>query len=123
MKKSSILQKVLNIIPIIISVITLGLVLIIVYKELTYNHMMDTYDNYFVVIDNKLSIKTEIGFEEKFNDDVYSSIQLRNYLECLNNELSYNDLSDKAKLIINPLDTIYNSSYIHFVFKYVDIYT
>lgn len=123
MKKSSFLKKGLNIIPIIISVVTFILVLIIVYKELIYKHTVDYYGEYFIIIDDKLSNKTEISYEEKFNDKTYSSIQVRDYLECLNNELSYDDLSDKAKLIINTLDTIYNSSYNHFAFKYVDIYT
>ena len=122
MKKSK-LQILATIISISIPIITLICVLVIVYKELIYKNKVDNYEDYFITIDHKLSDKTEINYEERFKDKDYKSIQVKEYLECLNKELTYDELNDKSKDIINKLEVLYNSSYDHFAFKYVDIYT
>lgn len=116
--------KIFNIINIIIPLMTFIFVSIITYRSLTYKNRIDTYEEFFTIINNKESDTVEIDYESDIKDKIYNKdTEVSEYISCLNNKLTYEELSDNAKLSIRTLNTLFNQSYNYFAFKYTDIYT
>ena len=110
---------------IIIIILTLLFVSITTYKALIYRYEIDTYKEYFLVIEQKLSNEVKTGYE-KGNIEItkqYQDIQVSEYISCLNSKLTYDQLSTTIKENIQKLQNLYNKSNNHFAFKYIDIYT
>lgn len=112
---------VLKKIYVVVPLITLVLVSIVVYKKVIYKNKIDTYEEYFITIDYKLSNTISLDYEKSFENEY--SFQVKEYMNCINKKLTYDELSDDIKLSITALENLYNSSYNYFAFKYVDIYT
>jgi len=110
-------------IRIIIPVITLILVCIITYKALTYKNKIDTYEEYFTIIDSKDDNTVDLNYETELIANKFKDIEVNKYINCLNSKLNDDELNDKIKLSIKTLENLYNQSYNYFSFKYTDIYT
>lgn len=106
-----------------IPIVTLVLVSVVVYKELIYKNKIDTYEEYFTTIDHKLSNTISLNYANNFEQENEYNFQVKEYMNCINKKLNYDELSDDVKLSISALENLYNSSYNYFAFKYVDIYT
>lgn len=111
----------LRTIQVVVPFATLVFVSLVVYKELVYKNKVDTYEEYFTTIDYKLSNAISVDYENNFENEY--SFQVKEYMNCINKKLTYDELSDDIKLSISTLQNLYNSSYNYFAFKYVDIYT
>lgn len=107
----------------IIPMITFVFVCIISYKALTYKSKIDTYEEYFITINYKENDTINLDFNSNLIANEYKNMQVSEYINCLNKELTYEELSDELKLSIKTLENLYNSSYNYFAFKYTDIYT
>lgn len=108
---------------IIIPIITFILVCIITYKSLTYKSRIDTYEEYFTIIESKQDNKVDTNYETELIANKFKDIEINEYINCLNNKLTNEELNDKIKLSMKTLENLFNQSYNHFAFKYTDIYT
>lgn len=123
MKEKELLKKILSNINILIPVITLVLVCIITYRALTYKSRIDTYEEYFLTIENKENNIVDLDYNSELIANKYKDIEVNEYINCLNKELEDSELNDEIKLTIRTLENLYNQSYNYFAFKYTDIYT
>lgn len=115
--------KGLSTINIIIPVATLIFVCIVSYKALTYKSKIDTYEEYFTIIDHKDTDTVYLGYDNDIVSNKYKDIEINEYINCLNKKLTTEELTDEIKLSIRTLENLYNQSYNYFSFKYTDIYT
>lgn len=115
--------KGLNVISILIPVITLICVSIVTFKALTYKSRIDTYEEYFITIDSKNDDTVDLEYNSELISNKYKDIEINEYINCLNKQLTNDNLNDEIKLSIRTLENLFNSSYNHFAFKYTDIYT
>lgn len=106
-----------------IPVLTLLFVSILSYKALTYKSKLDTYEEYFILIDSKDDTTINFEYDNSLVLDKYKDIEVNEYINCLNKNLTYEELNDEIKLSIRTLENLFNQSYNHFAFKYTDIYT
>jgi len=110
-------------IQIIIPVLTLIFVSIVTYKALTHKSKIDTYEEYFLTIESKESESVDLDYDSTLIANKYKDIEVNEYINCLNRELTDEELNDEIKLSIRTLENLFNSSYNNFAFKYTDIYT
>ena len=107
----------------IIPIATLIFVSIVTYKALTYKSKIDTYEEYFTIIDSKDGNTVDLNYETELIANKYKDMEVNEYINCLNTELSNEELNDEIRLSIRTLENLFNQSYNYFSFKYTDIYT
>ena len=78
----------LNKIYLIIPIMTFILVCIITYKSLTYKSRIDTYEEYFIIIESKDNYKIDTNYETKLIVNIFKDIEINEYINCLNNKLT-----------------------------------
>jgi len=117
------LLKSLHLVNLLIPLATLFFVSLLTLKALTYKNTIDTYEEVFLTIDNKLEENVNFNYDKTLVADKYKDIQINEYINCLNKELTNEELSQELKNSISSLENLFNSSYDHFAFKYTDIYT
>ena len=115
--------KGLNTIYLIIPIITLVCVCIITYKALTYKSKIDTYEEFFTIIEYKEDNEINLDYETELIGGKFKDIEINEYISCLNSKLNNNELNDKINLSIKTLQNLFNQSNNYFSFKYTDIYT
>lgn len=123
-KKKNIIKNILSnkIFLIILSILIFFFVLITVLKTFYLRSVVDSYEEFFTVIENKESTDVIIGND---NDSltVINESAANQLINCLKKPLLEEELSDEMILIINELNNYYNQSNNYFAFKYKDIYT
>lgn len=117
------IMKGFNYIYLIIPMITFLFVCILAYKALTYKNQIDTYEEIFITIENKDDTTVDFEYNNNLVGEIHKDTEVNEYINCLNKNLTNEELSDEIKITIKTLQNLFNSSYNHFAFKYTDIYT
>ena len=110
----------------ILVILVLLLVVFIVSRLLFTSGLVDTYYEYYSIIDKKESLGTVIYNDniiynsDKLDDRVGAAEELVN---CINKPIDLNKLPDSINSIVDEIAEYYNSSNDYFAFKYKDIYT
>lgn len=123
LKKIRKIIKSLNTIYLVIPIITLILVCVITYKALVYKSKIDTYEEYFTIIESKEDSSVDLDYEKELVANKFKDIEVNEYINCLNSKLANEELNDKINLSIKTLENLFNQSNNYFSFKYTDIYT
>lgn len=119
----SILVNGFNAINMAIPLVTFLFVCIVTYKALIYKNEVDTYEDYFITIENKDDYTVDYEYNAELVTDKFKDIQVNEYVNCLNQKLSSDNFSESLNITIRTLENLFNSSYNNFAFKYTDIYT
>lgn len=100
-----------------ISIISLILISIVVYKAINLRNKVDDIENSII---EKLETKVEIDYLEYNQHNQTGALYLT---ECLKVPLTKEQLSDSLLNIRNTLENKFNESNYNFAFKYKDLYT
>lgn len=101
----------------IISVISLVLISIVVYRAISLRNEVDSIEK---DIEEKLETTVEINYPDY---KITSKEGAAYIVECLKAPLTNEQLTDKLKNISKDLENIFNDSNYNFAFKYKDLYT
>ena len=94
-----------------IPILTFMFVCVVTYKNLTYKSKVDTYEEYFTIIEYKESNTVDLEYESDLVANKYKDIEVNEYINCLNKELSEEEFDDNMRLTIRTLNNLFNSSY------------
>jgi len=100
-----------------ISVITLILISITVYKAVNLRNKEDSIEEN---IEKKLETSVEINYP-KYNINTATGASYK--VECLKSPLTEENMTTNLKNISTELENLFNSSKYNFAFKYKDLYT
>lgn len=92
-------------------------------KTFYLRSMVDEYEDFFTIIEEKESMETVIYQEEELLDDSLKNIAASEYINCINSNVDINNLPKSITSIVDEINRYYNQSNNYFAFKYKDIYT
>lgn len=100
-----------------ISLISLILISIVIYRAVNLRNKVDDIENSII---EKLETKVEINYPKYTITNQTGALYLT---ECLKSPLTNEELSDTLLTISNTLESKFNESNYNFAFKYKDLYT
>ena len=96
---------------------------ITVGKTFYLRSVVDNYEEFFTVIEEKESLETVVYDEEELLDDNLKNIAASELINCINSSVDTDKLPNSVTSIIDEMNKYYNRSNDYFAFKYKDIYT
>jgi len=107
----------------VISILIFIFVCILLIKTIYLRDRVDTYEEYFTVIEKKEEefIRIDEGIE--IDNEVLKKVAANELINCIKTPVDKDKLPDSVRNIINEINNYYNQSNNYFAFKYVDIFS
>ena len=112
-----------NIFLLVISILTFVFTSIAVTKMFYLKNKVDHFENFTTEVEQKISSESIVYFDKKELNPALKGSQIGNYINCLNENISIENLPENIKNTINEINNFYNQSINYFSFKYKDLYT
>jgi len=120
--------KIINILTnkvflVIVLILLFVCVSIVVIKAFYFGKKIDTYEEYFTVIENKLEDEVKIYKDEEIDDEILKKEAASELISCISSSVDMNKIPDSINSIVKEINNYYNQSNNHFAFVYKDLFT
>lgn len=98
-------------------------VCILLVKVFYLGDKVDSYEEFFTVIEKREEEYAKVYEEREINNEVLKKVAASELINCINSTVDINKLPDSINNIIKEINDYYSQSNDYFAFKYKDIFT